>query len=909
MLLRWSWVSPCLLMAFGLGVAAQQPNGLSPAAAQTSGPSGYPAAPEPGPAKPQQETTVEASEDEEGFEAPASPRAATTTSTPGANPLGPNTARGEARRNENVQVNLVDNNAARDANQRVGPTATIVDEFRPERSYYTVEFGNGSRGTIHANVQSGSGFHGNLFWSHNNSIFTARSFFQATPVQPARQNQYGAAFAAPLWKGAFFSFNGSQDKNRGMVNGNVVTLLPNERTPLATDPATRAIVQTILDAFPPEPPNRLDIAPRALNLNRPQTMNANIAAGQLNQKIGERDALVFRYSFTGQQVDAFQFVRSQNPNTDIKSHTSRLGWNRAWSPATVTDFTFGFDRVGTLLAPADAVFGPIFVSGIGRLGPQNNIPLDRAANQWLTGFGMQRRAGRHAYTAGITVTRRQYNGVETDGHLPIFQFRNDFGNDVITNLRLGKPSQYFQSFGDVYRGFRNWDITAYAGDHWTVSNALALNYAVRWEPTTRPIDVTRRSDLPFDSDLNNVGGAFGFAQRLPNGLGVLRGAFGIFFGQIYFITYSQDRLNRPWNTRIQSIAPDLVHPMPPGFDPSNIDPNTPTQGFNLSPDLATPYSYQYNFSWETELHRGWRLQLGYVGSRSHKLFTGYILNRAGRPPGVPLTLATINERRADKTKLDQLLVNNGSNGYYDAARATLTVPNFHGLTFSTSYWFSKSIDLGADYNSTAGDPNRLGQGGQTEFGVLQDRKGLSDFDQPHAFLAQASYDVGRRRGLMSSLYRNWTFTSVTLIKSGTPFDVNSGSDGPGFGNVDGSNGDRPHLLNPSILGMTIGHPDMSLGVLNASNFAFMNAAAGDVRGNLGKNTFRKGKIGNLNVSVQRTWALPHDLQMTFRAESINFTNTPQFAAPGNQLASPNFGQITNTLNDGRTFRFMLRFAF
>jgi hypothetical protein len=46
-----------------------------------------------------------------------------------------------------------------------------------------------------------------------------------------------------------------------------------------------------------------------------------------------------------------------------------------------------------------------------------------------------------------------------------------------------------------------------------------------------------------------------------------------------------------------------------------------------------------------------------------------------------------------------------------------------------------------------------------------------------------------------------------------------------------------------------------------------------------------------------------------RAESVNFFNTPQFADPGHELTLPNFGQITNTLNDGRTFRFTLRMGF
>ena len=45
-----------------------------------------------------------------------------------------------------------------------------------------------------------------------------------------------------------------------------------------------------------------------------------------------------------------------------------------------------------------------------------------------------------------------------------------------------------------------------------------------------------------------------------------------------------------------------------------------------------------------------------------------------------------------------------------------------------------------------------------------------------------------------------------------------------------------------------------------------------------------------------------ETRLTLRAESINLFNTPQFAAPGAELSSPNFGQITNTLNDGRTFR-------
>ena len=76
----------------------------------------------------------------------------------------------------------------------------------------------------------------------------------------------------------------------------------------------------------------------------------------------------------------------------------------------------------------------------------------------------------------------------------------------------------------------------------------------------------------------------------------------------------------------------------------------------------------------------------------------------------------------------------------------------------------------------------------------------------------------------------------------------------------------------------------------------------ELRGNLGRNTFRKGKIANVNASIHRSWDLGSETALELRIESVNFFNTPQFADPGKTLSAPDFGQITNTLNDGRTFR-------
>ncbi len=135
----------------------------------------------------------------------------------------------------------------------------------------------------------------------------------------------------------------------------------------------------------------------------------------------------------------------------------------------------------------------------------------------------------------------------------------------------------------------------------------------------------------------------------------------------------------------------------------------------------------------------------------------------------------------------------------------------------------------------------------------------------------------------------------------------TGSDGPGSGNVDGTNGDRPNLLDPAVLGRSINNPDTSTALLPRS--AFAPIAPGQSRGNLGFNTFRRGGIRNLNASIARSWIVHSEWRLTFRSESINVLNTPQFSDPNPDLSSPAFGKITNTLNDGRSFNFNLQLQF
>src|SRR5262249_30312243 len=157
-----------------------------------------------------------------------------------------------------------------------------------------------------------------------------------------------------------------------------------------------------------------------------------------------------------------------------------------------------------------------------------------------------------------------------------------------------------------------------------------------------------------------------------------------------------------------------------------------------------------------------------------------------------------------------------------------------------SYWFSKAIDTGAAYtNTAAGDDSRQGYS-QTQDVIVADLKGPSAFDQSHSALICLRYAtpaLSAKGRPVPSVFGRWSFSAVWLNKTGIPFTVITGSDGPGFGNVDGTNGDRPNLLDPSVLGRTIGNPDTSTTLLPRSAFRFL--AVGEQRGNLGSNTFRR----------------------------------------------------------------------
>jgi hypothetical protein len=813
---------------------------------------------------------------------------------------------GESRRNENIQFNLIDNNALKDLNARLGTSATATSEFRPELRYFGTELGNKPAGLIQLFPANRSrDFHAGIFFTRSDSIFSARSFFQVGGVKPGHENDYGFAAGIGLWRGAHLGLSGSSQKLRGSVNGNVLVPLATERTPLATDPNIYKLIQRWIDAYPTLPPNRTDIDPRALNINSPQSINTDASTIRLDQDLGPRDRLFLSHTFTNQQVNAFELVAGQNPDTNTKSHSGRATWNHPVGPVSALDLTFGFDRVHSLLVPEPNAVGPQVIIGTSyqSLGPTATVPVDRITNRFRYAAIYRRQVGHHSLTAGSEWDRDQTDGREASSDRGNYYFRSDFGRDAITNFRLGIPSRYSVGLGDGHRAFRQWEQQYFAGDNWKVRSNFTISAGLRYQPITGPTEINHVTPTSYQCDCNTFAPQFGLAWLLPRG-GILRAGYGLQYGEIYPQTLQQLRWDPPGFLKVEVPAPQLLDPLVNTY----LGPGARHTEFDVPDNLEAPYSHEYSFTWDPLPARPWKIQLSYIGSRTHKLFMMWFNNRAVPVPGIPQTTATVTQRRPDPRYFELRQVRNASNAYFDAARIDLKAPSWHGLLLDASYWFSKALDSGSNYtNMAAGDEARQGYS-QSQNPVEQDLKAVSAFDQSHAATVRFQYAIPTfSNRLLRRISGRWRISGVFLAKTGLPFTVISGSDGPGSGNVDGSNGDRPNLLTAAILGRTIGNPDISQRLLPRSAFALIQPT--DARGNLGFNTFRRGGIRNMNASLARSWPLHSEINLTFRADSINFFNMPQFAEPGSDLSSPAFGKITNTLNDGRSFQLTLQLQF
>ncbi|MGB9606060.1 MAG: hypothetical protein ACPL88_09315, partial [Bryobacteraceae bacterium] len=479
---------------------------------------------------------------------------------PAAKPASTQRMGASAQRNENIQVYLIDNDAIKEANIRLGTNVTLLGELPAEASYFAAEHGQAPAGQpLLSPRRSAPHWHAEFYELHQNSVFNARTFFQVGPVQPSRRNSYGGRASGGLGPLGELTLAASQRKIRGMVNGNVLVPLAEERTPLASDPALRGLVSRWLQAYPPLLPNRPDFDPRALNTNAPRRIDETLAELRLDRRTSSLGRLSLSHALSRQREAAFQLVAGQNPDTDIHTHRSRLSWR--WEASAMTSVAAGlaFDRTRSWLRPEPRAVGPRIRVGfqIEELGPDSMFPIDRALNTFGGALLVERRArgGRHALSWGGDLTRVQLNGVESNNQRGYYQFTNNFGRTAIENFRLGTPTTYEVTIGELARGFRNWKLNAFFADKWTLASRLQLYFGLRYNALTRPYELRGLDQIPYRCDCNN------FSPRLALAWGpgrwTMRAIYSVSFGEILPVTYQQIRNNLP-NVRYVQVQ----HPNP-----------------------------------------------------------------------------------------------------------------------------------------------------------------------------------------------------------------------------------------------------------------------------------------------------------------------------------------------------------
>jgi outer membrane receptor protein involved in Fe transport len=448
----------------------------------------------------------------------------------------------------------------------------------------------------------------------------------------------------------------------------------------------------------------------------------------------------------------------------------------------------------------------------------------------------------------------------------------------------------------------------------------------------------------------------------------IRGGYGLYHGRIFQSAFSQGgasiRTNPPNAiSLVLTTLPNIVSLADPTlgfvFTPG---PQTARHSETLpSPDLQMPQTHQWNLSVERQMPWRSTMRLTYTGSRGSGLLRyvpdnlavtpadggivvvnhpnntpatgapdlrGVLIDRVAADwrcagtlviPNTPATTACpvavpianneislrvprVNERRPDPRFTTNLIVTNDASTWYNGLQTEWSKTLQHGLWFSATYTWSKAIDDTSEATFVgAGDSNQLGR----NKGFA---RGASRFHTPHRFTFNGSYHLPffrTRHDWVGLVAGGWQVSAVVKLAHGTPFTVID--TGTGDIDWDGFSENRPIILDPSILGSTIG--SIGSGEQDLPRSAFQRASPDSFADLVGRNTFYGDGVRNVDAGLTKNVQLPGNDRVMLRVELYNVFNRRQWQFPSNDLASTTFGRITSQFNTARALQVHVRYIF
>ncbi len=556
--------------------------------------------------------------------------------------------------------------------------------------------------------------------------------------------------------------------------------------------------------------------------------------------------------------------------------------------------------------------------------------------------------GKHSFRFGGEVRRDRYNQKGNEFARGSFEFngtytKNPFtnkGGDSTADLLMGNMSRAEAAIWLAFAQFRATSTYFYVDDTWRVLPNLTLNLGLRYELTPpwwdrsqnmvsvhvpyilpyinvqdlskHPVLVRtgkgdfyqgvgfqypgvpvardgRLGDRLMQTDYTNWAPRVGIAYT-PSPKWTIRAGFGMF----YSVESGNSRfdLNRGFAGRVARDA----------------DPNIPNITFNnflttastpwiLPPspflwsvkyDVRNTYSMMYLVNVQRELGRSTVLEAGYNGSLSRHL-------QGLMDPNAPLpgTIGSQTSRRPFPEFGIIQMVHSDGNGSYSGLGMKLTRRMSAGLTFLTSYTWSKSLDDASAIRGTNVDIFP-----QDSF-CVKCEKGYSAFNTPHRFVTSVLYElpfgkgkpVANMGGVVNQIVGGWQVGTIWTTQSGRPLNMQAGFDISGtykYGEVRLSGtGQNPYAASQSTnqwfnpAGMTLPNPGTF--------------------GNMSRNRLMGPTNTTWDFSTLKNFPIHEGKELQFRFEAFNFPNHPRWGDPNLSWGSrdpakpgPSFGQIRSS---------------
>jgi hypothetical protein len=554
--------------------------------------------------------------------------------------------------------------------------------------------------------------------------------------------------------------------------------------------------------------------------------------------------------------------------------------------------------------------------------------------------------GKHAIKVGTDVMRYQdKNGYSYN--LGTYDFNGEFTSPIgqrypngFADFLLGLPDSQTLSNTTAwdYTRLRNTRVQSYVQDDVRVASNLTLNLGLRWDwygPWTDKNNRFQYFDfatgeevypgalklpysLPyphrFDPKYTAVQNAknkqfaprVGFAWR-PFGSDhtVIQGAYGIFWGLVAGYDFA-NQSSQGAGLALQEVdsssstSPTLTFGTFTNIQNlGSLVPAIPTT-FTNSPDLANPYTQQWNFGIQRELMKDTALKVFYVGSKTTHLADG----KAGNfsyPPTTGNFLTTL--KYPNFGGIRDFQSDFWSN--YNALQVSVERRFAQGLMFTSNYAWSKCLDNGSENWSEYQTQNPWN---------LSLEKGRCEQDVHHRLSTSLVYQVPfhSRVAVLRPLLEGWQTSALIALQSGFPFTVtandlsNVGFQGPTYGIT----------MRANYVGGSMTLPSSQRSPLKWFNTSAFAQPAAFTFGNTSRDILDGPGLHNLDLSVGKLFSITERQKVQFRAEFFNVFNHPYFTFPNSNVSSPGFGTITSTAavengsaGSNRVIQFALKYIF